>query len=164
MVALRLRRLDRRLGSHGRAGALPGFLQRRVRRLPRPHRLSRVHRSSTSTRTRTPFFTESFWKSTPTPGKRDCSAAPSPPWPRAHDANSSWVRADEAAISGTSGRRSTRRWARMVTPRRSGTNARRHRPQGRRILEAALRPHGDPAPRLGTRTRRESSAASCIYM
>ena len=42
--ALRLRRLDRRLGSDGRADVLSRPLQRRVRRLPGSDRLPRLHR------------------------------------------------------------------------------------------------------------------------
>ena len=41
--AVRLRRLDRRLGVAGRADVLSRSLQRCVRRLPRPGRLSRLH-------------------------------------------------------------------------------------------------------------------------
>ncbi len=41
--ALPLRRLDRRLGGAGGAGLLPRRVQRRLRRLPRPDRLPRLH-------------------------------------------------------------------------------------------------------------------------
>ena len=42
--ARHLRRIDRRLGGAGRADVLPGRLQRRLRRVPGPHRLPRLHR------------------------------------------------------------------------------------------------------------------------
>ena len=42
--ARHLRRIDRRLGGVGRADVLSRRLQRRLRRVPGPHRLSRLHR------------------------------------------------------------------------------------------------------------------------
>ena len=52
--ALHLRRLHRRMGGARRPDVLSRQLQRRLRRLPRPGRLPRLHRRSISTTTRTP--------------------------------------------------------------------------------------------------------------
>ena len=69
--ALHVRRLDRRLGGDGRAGLLPGRVQRRLDRLPRSHRLPRLHAWSTSTRTRTPTGPRGPWKRVARPAHRD---------------------------------------------------------------------------------------------
>ena len=69
--AVHLRRVDRRLGSHGRADVLPGRLQRRVGRLPRSRSTSATTPSSTSTTTTNAYYQEGPFKRVPRPGLRN---------------------------------------------------------------------------------------------
>ena len=69
--ALHVRRLDRRLGSDGRAGVLSRRLQRRLDRLPGSDRLPRLHRRQHLQGQERVLRSTTPWKKTPRPGLRN---------------------------------------------------------------------------------------------
>ncbi len=70
LVALHVRRLDRRLGSDGGADLLSRSLQRRLHRLPGPDRLPRLHLHR-SLQGQNAFWLDNTFKQTPRPGHRN---------------------------------------------------------------------------------------------
>ena len=119
-----VRRLDRRLGGARRAGPLPGRLQRRVGELPRPDRLPRATRPSTSTTTRTRIYVErAVADGRRAPASATTSDGRAARWSR----RTSWSwcsgRTHGPAGSGTSGRRSSRRSGPTAIRSASGTSA-----------------------------------------
>ena len=160
MGAVHLRRIDRRLGSHGRADVLPGRVQRRVGRLPRSDRFPPLHRRQSLRR-----------RERVLPGgavqARAAARAAQLPGTRHHDA-----RADEPPRAGAwrtdALRRSVGRLGIGVLAARGrrlpeADLEQAHRPDrqgGRRVLARELRLVPHPSTRLGRRSG-PSCAASC---
>ena len=159
--ARHVRRLDRRLGGAGRAGLLPGRVQRRDRQLPRPDRLPRLH-DLRHLRRRERLLRRGAVPPHAARRPRATTTAPrAAPWSRTTARSWRSARARAPASSTTSGRRSTRRSGDDGYPRRIyDKRDRRHRPERRRALARELRPRPHPDPRLGARWAR-SCAASC---
>ena len=123
LVAVPLRRLDRRLGGPGRPGLLPRRVQRLLRRLPRPHRLPRLHRRQHLRGQERLFRRRPLAQGRPArdaelPGARQHA-------PSRTSTATSWCSARRAAraSNGTSGRPCTRPSAPTAIPNGSGTSA-----------------------------------------